>query len=82
MLDLLYHKLTPLLRLLQMVVYSSCKAHFYTDEMRHFTSKIIVLDILQNVVIYLFKYFVLDIMIILRNVAFQYYTTSQFPCVA
>ena len=33
----------------------------------HFTMKMILLNILQNVAIYLFKYFALHIMIILRS---------------
>ena len=37
----------------------------------------ILLNILQNIAIYLFKYFVSHTMIIFRNGVFPYYKTSQ-----
>ena len=43
----------------------------------YFASKMVLLDILQNVTIYLFKYFVSHIMIILRNDTFLYSRINQ-----
>ena len=44
---------------------------------QHHHSKMILLNILQNVTIYLLKYFVLHTMIISGNDTFLYYKTNQ-----
>ena len=43
----------------------------------YFASKMVLLNILRNVGIYLFKYFVSYITVILRNDAFPCYRTNQ-----
>ena len=45
--------------------------------LNYFASKMTLLNILQNVVMYLFKYFVLRVMVILQNDTFPYYKTNQ-----
>ena len=79
MLELLYHKPN---HLNMTVVYSSikkttkrpflCEKFFFLN---YITLKLIFLNILQNVAIYLFKYFVSHITVIPRN--FLYHMTNQ-----
>ena len=45
--------------------------------LNYFSSKMILLNILQNFAIYLFKYFVSHIMITSRNDTFLYYRINQ-----
>ena len=47
------------------------------SQVRHHHSKMILLNILQNGAIYLFKYFVVHTMIISGNDTFLYYKTNQ-----
>ena len=58
--------------------------HFYKEEKLFkffFSSRMIFLNILQNVVIYLFKYFALHILVIPQNDRFLYYRPNQiFLC--
>ena len=45
--------------------------------LNYFASKMILLNILQNVAIYLFKYFVTHIMVIPQDDTFLYYKQNQ-----
>ena len=45
--------------------------------LNYFASKMIFINISQNVTIYLFKYFVSHIMLIPRSNTFLYYSTNQ-----
>ena len=45
--------------------------------LNYFASKMILLNILQNVAIYLFKYFVAHIMVIPQDDTFLYYKQNQ-----
>ena len=55
------------------------KHHFYADEklLNYFASKITLLNILQNVAIYRFKYSISHIMVIPLNDTFLYYRTNR-----
>ena len=51
--------------------------------LNYFASKMIWLNLLQNVALYLLKYFILHITLIPRNDTFLYYWTNQicFCCI-